>query len=143
MLIKIKVNIRDNGLVYRIIYDIFKVALMLRNNRMCNVKVPDSVYFVTSVFMFILNIISIKLQQKTENRRINFDAFDLQENKMRGTVFLFQFDNLYSLILADNTVIYFSFVIRYGNLQKYIIAVTAKLMHSTHFKCNFIFNNAY
>ena len=108
MLIKIKVNIRDNGLVYRIIYDIFKVALMLRNNRMCNVKVPDSVYFVTSVFMFILNIISIKLQQKTENRRINFDAFELQGNKMRGTVFL-QFDNLYSLILAGNIVIYLSF----------------------------------
>ena len=41
-------------------------------------KVKVSIYFVTSMFSFILNTVSTKLLHKNENRRIGFDAFDLQ-----------------------------------------------------------------
>ena len=54
------------------------------------------------------------------------DAFDLQNIKKSGSVFLY-FDKCYSLILTDNIVIYLSFVIIYGNLLQYI-AVTAELL---------------
>ena len=46
--------------------------------------------------------------------------------KERGSLFLY-FDSFNSLMLADNIVIYLSFVIIYGNLLKYI-AVTAQLL---------------
>ena len=49
-------------------------------------KVKISVYFVTSMFSFILNIVSTKLKHKNENRKIDFDAFYLQEIKS-GTIF--------------------------------------------------------
>ena len=39
-----------------------------------------------------------------------FDAFDFQEIKKSGTVFLY-FDNFYSSILADNIVNYLQFTI--------------------------------
>ena len=44
---------------------------------------------------------------------------------MIGAVYL-NFDRFYSLILADNIVIYLSFVIIYGNLLKYV-AVAMKI----------------
>ena len=53
------------------------------------------------------------------------DAFDLQNIK-GGVVFTY-FDILYSFIIADNFVIYLSFVIICGNLLKYI-EVTAQLL---------------
>ena len=46
--------------------------------------------------------------------------------KKCGTVFLC-FDNFYSFILADNIVIYMSFVIIYDNLLKYV-SVTGQLL---------------
>ena len=58
------------------------------------------IYFVTSVFNFILNIVSSKLKHKNENRWNDFDAFDHQE------ISIFIFWDFYSLILADNIVIY-------------------------------------
>ena len=49
-------------------------------------KVKISVYFVISI-LFILNIVSIKPKHKNENRKIDFDAFCLQEIKRVGAVF--------------------------------------------------------
>ena len=60
-------------------------------------KVKIFVYFVTSMFSFILNIVSIKLKHKNENRNIDIDAFYLQEIKRVGQSFLYC-DNFYSLI---------------------------------------------
>ena len=89
-------------------------------------KVKVSVYFVTSMFSFILNIVSTKPKHKNENRKIGFDAFYLREIKKSGAVFLY-FDGFYFLILPDNIVIYLSLVIIYGNLLKYI-TLTAHLL---------------
>ena len=47
-------------------------------------KVKISVYFVTNIFSFILNIILTKPKHKTENRKIDFDAFYLREIKGVG-----------------------------------------------------------
>ena len=87
-----------------------------------NLKLKIIVYFVTSVYRSILNIVSTKLYHKNINKQKDRDAFDLQ-NKKSGAVF-FYFDSIYSLILADNIVI---FVIIYGNLLKYI-AATSQLL---------------
>ena len=68
------------------------------------------------MFSFIVNI---KNLYKTENRKIDFDAFYLQEIKRVGQSF-YPFENCYSLILPDNIFIYLSLVIISGNLLKYI-----------------------
>ena len=39
------------------------------------------IYFAINMFSFILNIVSTKPKQKYENRKIDFDAFFLQEIK--------------------------------------------------------------
>ena len=93
--------------------------------RCAKLKVKISVYFVISMFSFILNIVSIKPEHKNENRKIDFDAFCLQEIK-RVRQFLY-FDNFYSVLLQDNIDIYLSLAIIYGNLLKYI-TVTAHLL---------------
>ena len=56
------------------------------------------------------------------NKKKDRDAFYLQNIKKNWAVFLY-FDSFHSLILADNLVIYLSFV----NHLKYI-AVTAQLL---------------
>ena len=72
-----------------------------------------SVYFVTSVFRFILNIVSTN-----ENYQMNTDAFGLQEIKRVGQSFYF-FDIFYSVILAATDIVfYLSFVIINGNVLK-------------------------
>ena len=63
--------------------------------------------FCNKCFSFILNIVSIKLQHRNENRLIAFDAFKLQE--IKRAVFL-HFDKFNYLILAYNIV---KFVIRH------------------------------
>ena len=50
-------------------------------------KVKVSVYFITSMFIFILNIVSTKPKHKNKNRKIDFDAFYLQEIKRVGQSF--------------------------------------------------------
>ena len=73
-------------------------------------KIKISVYFVTSVFSFILNIASTNLQYENENKQMDMDVFDHQEIKS-GTVFLcFDTHVFYSLILAADIVFYLSFV---------------------------------
>ena len=49
--------------------------------------VKVSVYFVTSMFSFILNIVSKKPKHKNDNRKIDFDTFYLQEIKTVGQSF--------------------------------------------------------
>ena len=44
-------------------------------------KIEISVYFVTSVFSFILNIVSTNQYHENENKHMNTDAFDLQNIK--------------------------------------------------------------
>ena len=91
---------------------------------MCKVEsYKISVYFITSMFSFILNIVSTKPKHKNEIRMIDFDAFYLQEIKGMGQSF-YNFDNFNPLILPDNVVIYLSLVNICGNLLKYI-TVTA------------------
>ena len=90
-------------------------------------KVKVSVYFVTSMFSFILRIVSTKPKHENENR-IDFDAFYLQEIKNSGAVFfIYTFDNFYSLILPDNIVISLSLVIINANLLK-CLTITAHLL---------------
>ena len=50
-------------------------------------KVKVSVYFVTSMFSFILNIVSTKQKHKKYNRNIDSVAFYLQEIKKVGQSF--------------------------------------------------------
>ena len=52
-------------------------------------KVKISVYFVTILFSFILNIVSTKPTLKNENRKIDFDEFGLQEIKRVGQPLIF------------------------------------------------------
>ena len=52
-------------------------------------KVKVFVYFMTSMFSFILNIVSTKPKQKMKNRKIDFDAFYLQEIKKWDSLFIF------------------------------------------------------
>ena len=54
-----------------------KVMLHLRVIMCANLKVKISVYFVTNMFSFILNIVSTKPKHKYENRKIDFDTFYL------------------------------------------------------------------
>ena len=72
------------------------------------------VYFVTSVYR------SIKLKHKNINKQKERDAYDLQNIKKSGAVFLY-FDCFYSFILAEKYC--HLFVIHhhtlYGNLLKY------------------------
>ena len=77
--------------------------------------------FVTSVFMFILNIVSTNLQHG--NKQMDIDAFELQEIKS-GAVILKVFN---SLILAVVIVIYLFFIIINYNLLK-VVAVTSKCL---------------
>ena len=56
-----------------------------------------------------------------KNSWIDSDTLDLQEIKS-GTVFLNIFDIFYFLILAAYIAIYISFVVKHGNLLKYIAA---------------------
>ena len=49
----------------------------------------------------ILNIVSTKVQYKNINEQNDRDAFDLQNLKKNGVVFLYV-DYFYSLILANN-----------------------------------------
>ena len=60
---------------------------------MCNIEssVKVSVYFVTNVFSFFLNILLTKLQHKNENRRINVDTFDFQEIEWDSFVIFWHF----------------------------------------------------
>ena len=67
-------------------------------------KADRVVYFVTCVFSFFLNIVSTKLQHKTENRLIGFDAFDLQETKRVRQIFIFR-KHLYFITFYDNNYI--------------------------------------
>ena len=90
------------------------------------VKVKESVYFTTSMFSFILNIVSPKPEHKNENRKIDFDAFFLQEIKRVGQSF-YILTIFYYRILPNNIVIYVSLIIIYDNLLKYI-TVTANLL---------------
>ena len=84
------------------------------------------------LFSFTLNIVQTKLKHKHENRRIDFDAFDLQELK-KNVADLLYFGIFYSLILPDNFDIYLSFVVTCGNHLKYI-ADTAQHLQQ---KCAF------
>ena len=52
-------------------------------------KVKVSVNFVINMFNFILNIVSTKPNHKNDNRKIDFEAFYLQEIKRSGAVFLY------------------------------------------------------
>ena len=72
-------------------------------------------------------------QQK--NRQVDFDAFDIQEIKEWGSLFIFRqflysliLTFFYSLILADNIVIYLSFVVMNASGLKYAV-VTTELLH--------------
>ena len=82
-------------------------------------KFKISLYFVTSMSRLIFT----KPKHKNENRKIDFDAFYLQEIERVGQSFYI----LTMIILPDNSVIYVSLVIIYGNLLKYI-TVTAHLL---------------
>ena len=57
-------------------------------------KFKISVYFVTCVHRSILNIVSTKLYHENINKQKDTDAFDLQNIKKSGTVFLC-FDSFY------------------------------------------------
>ena len=46
--------------------------------------VKISVYFITSMFSFTFNIVSIKPKHKNEKRKVDLDAFCLQEIKRVG-----------------------------------------------------------
>ena len=61
------------------------------------------------MYNFILNIFSIKLQHKNENKQFVFDLVEFQLIKDWGS--LLYFDTFYDLILAAYIVIYLSFVI--------------------------------
>ena len=50
-------------------------------------KIKITVYFVTSVFSFILKIVSTNLWHENESKLIDTDAFDLQEIKRVGQSF--------------------------------------------------------
>ena len=50
-------------------------------------KIKISVYFVTSVFSFSLNIVSTNLWHENENKQTNTGEFDLQEIKRDGQYF--------------------------------------------------------
>ena len=53
-------------------------------------KIKTSVYFVTSLFNFILNIVSTNLQHENENKQMDTDEFDIQEIKNSGAlIFMF------------------------------------------------------
>ena len=88
-------------------------------------KFKITVYFVTCVHKSILNIASTKLWHKNINIKKDRDAFDLKIKKS-GAVFL-RFDSFYSLILADNIIIYLLFIIIYDDLLKYV-AVTGQFL---------------
>ena len=68
-----------------------------------NLKVKISVCFAINMFSFILNIVSTKPKHKHENRKIDFDAFYLQEIKKWGSLFMSTFPevkkSLYMIIL--------------------------------------------
>ena len=59
----------------------------LRINDVCKVEIKVSVYFVTSVFSFILNIVSTNLYHENENKQTDTNIFDLQEIKRVGQSF--------------------------------------------------------
>ena len=69
-------------------------------------KIEISIYFVTSVFSFNLKIVATILLHKSESKKLDIDAFDLQEIKYIGATFLC-YDIFYFLILAGNIIIYF------------------------------------
>ena len=72
--------------------------------RICEkLKIKISVYIVTSVFSFILNIFPTNLKHENENKQMDINTFVLQRIKS-GSVFLC-FDIIYSLILAADIVI--------------------------------------
>ena len=62
------------------------------------------------------------------------DAFDLQEIKKSGTVFLC-FDIVYSLMLAADNVIYLSLVIINESGSSYNQIVVMKTVHNTTLRC--------
>ena len=67
-----------------------------------------------------------KLYHININKKNDINAFGLQNIKKSGAVFLY-FEIFYSLILADNIIIYLSFVLIYGNHLKYV-ALTANFL---------------
>ena len=64
-------------------------------------KVKRSIYFVKNMFSVILHIFSTKLKHKNEARKVKSMNFTFRK----------YIDNLYSLILPDNIVIYLSLAI--------------------------------
>ena len=78
-------------------------------------KVRVFVYFVfcNKCVSFILNIVSTKWYHKKENRRTEFNAFNLYI--ISGAVIL-----CFGIFYSANIVISLSFIIIYGNLLKYI-----------------------
>ena len=54
-----------------------------------NLKIKISVYCVTNVFIFILNIGSTNLKLGNENKQMDTDGLDLQEIKRVGQSFCF------------------------------------------------------
>ena len=95
------------------------------------------VYFVTSVFSVILNIVTTKLLHINKNtiRLTYFDAFDFQQIKKLG-------QSLYNLtflffILVDNIIIYLALFIIYGSLLKCIAVTVVQLLF--YFFCQWRF----
>ena len=74
----------------------------------------------------ILNIVSTKLWLKNIIKKKDRDAFVLQNIENNRVAFLY-FDSFYSLILADNIVVYLKFVIIHVHVKilKYM-AITAQ-----------------
>ena len=84
-------------------YDLNTLMWLMLHSRLivcAKLKVKVSVYFVTFLFIFILNIVSTKLWHKIEYRHIWPPG-----NIKSGAVYFLYFDNFYSLILTDNIVI--------------------------------------
>ena len=91
-----------------------------------NFKFKITVYFVTSVHISTLNIVSTKkTTHKNIKKQKDRDAFDFQNIKRVGQSLYYV--SFYSFILADNIVIYFSFVIIYSSLLKHV-TVTAHFL---------------
>ena len=60
----------------------------LRRLKLCaQLKIKTSLYFVSSMFSFFLNIISTNLLHVNETKQMDTDAFDFQEIKKSGAVF--------------------------------------------------------
>ena len=91
-------------------------------------KVKISLYFVTNVFSFILNI--VPTNQWHENKVMDTNAFDFQEIKIVGQPFLF-FDIVYFLNSAAYSFHLFVFHYKW---QSFEIGISNLLLQSND--CN-------